>query len=86
MAACLAEGITTLSNVAKEPEIIDLADLLNNMGAKITGAGTDEITIEGVKNLHGTEFSTEFSSMQIFNTLNSNFISSGAGDFCTHII
>ena len=57
MAACLAEGITTLSNVAKEPEIIDLADLLNNMGAKITGAGTDEITIEGVKNLHGTEFS-----------------------------
>jgi UDP-N-acetylglucosamine 1-carboxyvinyltransferase len=57
MAACLAEGITTLSNVAKEPEIIDLADLLNNMGAKITGAGTDEITIEGVKNLNGTEFS-----------------------------
>jgi UDP-N-acetylglucosamine 1-carboxyvinyltransferase len=57
MAACLAEGTTTLTNVAKEPEIIDLAELLNKMGAKITGAGTDEITIEGVRDLHGTEFS-----------------------------
>ena len=56
MAACLAEGTTTLTNVAKEPEIIDLAELLNKMGAKITGAGTDEITIEGVRDLHGTEF------------------------------
>ena len=57
MAACLAEGTTTLTNVAKEPEIIDLAELLNEMGAKIIGAGTDEITIEGVRDLHGTEFS-----------------------------
>ena len=57
MAACLAEGITTLTNVAKEPEIIDLADLLNAMGAKITGAGTDKIIIEGVRDLRGTEFS-----------------------------
>jgi UDP-N-acetylglucosamine 1-carboxyvinyltransferase len=57
MAACLAEGTTTLTNVAKEPEIIDLAELLNEMGAKITGAGTDKITIEGVRDLHGTEFS-----------------------------
>jgi UDP-N-acetylglucosamine 1-carboxyvinyltransferase len=56
MAACLAEGTTKLTNVAKEPEIIDLAELLNDMGAKITGAGTDEITIEGVRDLHGTEF------------------------------
>jgi UDP-N-acetylglucosamine 1-carboxyvinyltransferase len=56
MAACLADGITTLTNVAKEPEIIDLADLLNAMGAKITGAGTDKITIEGVRDLRGTEF------------------------------
>ena len=45
------------TNVAKEPEIIDLADLLNKMGAKVNGAGTDEITIEGVKELHGCEFS-----------------------------
>ena len=57
MAACLAEGTTILTNVAKEPEIIDLAQFLNAMGAKITGAGTDEIVIEGVKGLHGTEYS-----------------------------
>jgi UDP-N-acetylglucosamine 1-carboxyvinyltransferase len=57
MAACLAEGTTVLTNVAKEPEIIDLAQFLNAMGAKITGAGTDEIIIEGVKGLHGTEYS-----------------------------
>ena len=54
MAACLAEGTTTLTNVAKEPEIIDLAEFLNKMGAKISGAGSDEITIEGVGRLHGT--------------------------------
>ena len=57
MAACLAEGITTLTNVAKEPEIIDLAEFLNKMGAKISGAGSDEITIEGVERLYGTEHS-----------------------------
>lgn len=55
MAACLAEGTTVLTNVAKEPEIIDLAEFLNHMGAKISGAGTDKITIEGVDKLHGTE-------------------------------
>ena len=55
MAACLAEGTTVLTNVAKEPEIIDLAEFLNLMGAKISGAGTDKITIEGVDKLHGTE-------------------------------
>ena len=54
MAACLAEGTTTLTNVAKEPEIIDLAEFLNKMGAKISGAGSDEITIEGVERLYGT--------------------------------
>jgi UDP-N-acetylglucosamine 1-carboxyvinyltransferase len=57
MAACLAEGTTTLTNVAKEPEIIDLAEFLNKMGAKISGAGSDEITIEGVERLHGTDHS-----------------------------
>ena len=51
MAACLAEGTTTLTNVAKEPEIIDLAEFLNKMGAKISGAGSDEITIEGVREI-----------------------------------
>jgi UDP-N-acetylglucosamine 1-carboxyvinyltransferase len=57
MAACLAEGTTTLTNVAKEPEIIDLAEFLNKMGAKISGAGSDEITIEGVERLYGTKHS-----------------------------
>tara|TARA_B100000900_G_scaffold363410_1_gene337362 strand:+ start:665 stop:1924 length:1260 start_codon:yes stop_codon:yes gene_type:complete len=56
MAASLAEGVTTLRNVAKEPEISDLADFLNSMGAKISGAGTDEIRIEGVKELTGSTF------------------------------
>ena len=56
MAAALAEGKTTLTNVAKEPEIIDLANMLNSMGAKINGAGSDRITIEGVDNLSGTNF------------------------------
>ena len=56
MAASLAEGSTTLTNVAKEPEISDLADFLNSMGAKISGAGTDEIRIEGVEELTGTTF------------------------------
>ena len=57
MAACLAKGTTTLTNVAKEPEIEDLAEFLNEMGAKIKGAGTDEIIIEGVSELEGTTFS-----------------------------
>ena len=56
MAATLAEGISKLTNVAKEPEIIDLADMLNSMGAKIKGAGSDEIIIEGVNNLKGTVY------------------------------
>tara|TARA_Y100001954_G_scaffold34150_1_gene32522 strand:+ start:695 stop:1954 length:1260 start_codon:yes stop_codon:yes gene_type:complete len=56
MAATLAKGVTVLSNVAKEPEIIDLANMLNSMGADIKGAGTDEITIQGVNELNGTVF------------------------------
>ncbi len=56
MAASLAEGLTILTNVAKEPEISDLADFLNSMGAKISGAGTDEIRIKGVEELTGTTF------------------------------
>ena len=56
MAACLAEGMTTLRNVAKEPEIEDLANFLNSMGANIKGAGTDEIIIQGVESLGVTNF------------------------------
>lgn len=54
MAATLAEGTTTIENVAKEPEIVDLANLLNKMGAKVRGAGTATIRIEGVSELSGT--------------------------------
>lgn len=53
MAAALAEGSTVLENAAKEPEVVDLADCLNKMGAKIKGAGTDTITIVGVERLTG---------------------------------
>ncbi|MEK9649588.1 MAG: UDP-N-acetylglucosamine 1-carboxyvinyltransferase [Gammaproteobacteria bacterium] len=57
MAATLAEGTTNLRNVAKEPEIVDLADFLNSMGARVHGAGTDLITIHGVKKLNSCEHS-----------------------------
>ena len=55
IAASLAEGTTIVENVAEEPEIVDLANFLNKMGAKIKGAGTDTIKIEGVQRLHGTK-------------------------------
>ncbi|MFD1383936.1 UDP-N-acetylglucosamine 1-carboxyvinyltransferase [Rhodanobacter aciditrophus] len=57
MAATLAEGKTILENAAREPEVVDLAECLNAMGAKITGHGTDTITIEGVERLSGTTYS-----------------------------
>ena len=56
MAAALAEGETVLENAAREPEIVDLANCLNRMGAKVTGAGTDHIRIMGVKKLHGCHY------------------------------
>jgi UDP-N-acetylglucosamine 1-carboxyvinyltransferase len=55
MAATLAEGTTVLENAAREPEVSDLAECLNRMGAKISGIGTDELVIEGVERLHGVE-------------------------------
>ncbi|MBZ5513371.1 MAG: UDP-N-acetylglucosamine 1-carboxyvinyltransferase [Acidobacteriia bacterium] len=55
MAATLAEGLTTLDNAAREPEVEDLAHLLNEMGASIEGAGTDTIRIRGVSSLHGAD-------------------------------
>jgi UDP-N-acetylglucosamine 1-carboxyvinyltransferase len=56
MAAALADGETLLENAAREPEVVDLANCLNKMGAKITGAGTDSITIEGVERLSGIHY------------------------------
>jgi UDP-N-acetylglucosamine 1-carboxyvinyltransferase len=56
MAAALAKGTTQIENAAREPEVVDLADCLNKMGAKITGAGTPTITIEGVDELKGTDY------------------------------
>jgi UDP-N-acetylglucosamine 1-carboxyvinyltransferase len=55
MAASLADGVTLIENAAREPEVVDLANYLNKMGAKVSGAGTDTITIEGVSSLHGAE-------------------------------
>lgn len=57
MAAALADGITVIENAAREPEIIDLANFLNAMGAKITGEGSNTLTIEGVKSLKGNRYS-----------------------------
>lgn len=57
LAASRAKGVTTIENAAKEPEIIDVATLLNSMGAKIKGAGTETIRIEGVDSLHGCRHS-----------------------------
>ena len=57
MAATLAEGTTVIENAAREPEVVDLAECLNAMGAKVSGHGTPTITIEGVERLHGCEYS-----------------------------
>ena len=56
MAATLAEGSTRIENAAKEPESVDLAAFLSSMGARISGAGTSTVTIEGVPRLHGTSW------------------------------
>jgi UDP-N-acetylglucosamine 1-carboxyvinyltransferase len=57
MAAALAEGTTVIENAAREPEVMDLANCLNSMGARITGAGSDTIVVEGQERLHGTTYS-----------------------------
>ena len=57
MASVMAEGNTTIENAAKEPHVVDLANCLNSMGARIKGAGTDVIRIKGVSSLHGTNYS-----------------------------
>jgi UDP-N-acetylglucosamine 1-carboxyvinyltransferase len=56
MAATLAQGTTVIENAAREPEVVDLANCLNTMGARIRGAGSDVITIEGIRELHGAHY------------------------------
>ncbi|GAA0200517.1 UDP-N-acetylglucosamine 1-carboxyvinyltransferase [Kangiella japonica] len=59
MAATLADGVTTIENAAREPEVVDLVNFLNSMGAKISGGGTSVITIEGVEKLHGGQHNVQ---------------------------
>jgi len=59
MAACLADGETVIDNAALEPEVVDLANFLNTLGARIAGAGTNRIVIEGVERLHGGEYQVQ---------------------------
>ncbi|MEZ6938009.1 UDP-N-acetylglucosamine 1-carboxyvinyltransferase [Aeromonas sp. S12(2024)] len=59
MAATLADGRTVIENAAREPEVVDLANFLNALGAKIQGAGTDTLTIDGVERLHGGNYSVQ---------------------------
>ena len=56
MAACLADGETVIENAAREPEVVDLANCLNAMGARVSGAGTDRIVVRGVERLHGARY------------------------------
>ncbi|MBX5476127.1 MAG: UDP-N-acetylglucosamine 1-carboxyvinyltransferase [Clostridia bacterium] len=56
MAAVLADGTTTIENAAEEPEVVDLANFLNSMGARVSGAGTRLVRVEGVRELHGTAY------------------------------
>jgi UDP-N-acetylglucosamine 1-carboxyvinyltransferase len=58
-AAALADGVTTISNAAEEPDVVACAQILNGMGAKVRGEGSKEIMIEGVKALHGTEYTVD---------------------------
>jgi UDP-N-acetylglucosamine 1-carboxyvinyltransferase len=64
MAACLAQGTTTIENAAREPEVVNLAEFLNKTGAQIQGAGTATISIEGVKDLQGAEHSIDFDRIE----------------------
>ncbi|UBO74407.1 UDP-N-acetylglucosamine 1-carboxyvinyltransferase [Aeromonas rivuli] len=59
MAAALADGRTVIENAAREPEVVDLANFLNTLGAKVQGAGTDTLTIDGVEKLHGGAYSVQ---------------------------
>jgi UDP-N-acetylglucosamine 1-carboxyvinyltransferase len=77
MAAVLAEGETVLENAAREPEVVDLAHFLISMGAKISGAGTDRIVIDGVSKLHGTRYEVQPDRIETGTFLVAGAITSG---------
>ena len=79
MAAALAEGTTTIENAAREPEIVDLANFINALGGKITGAGTPSVTIEGVRELGSANYSiipdrVDSGTFMVLGALNGNSI------------
>lgn len=65
MGACLAEGVTVIRNAAKEPEIVDLQGFLNSMGAKVRGAGTDVVRVDGVRSLSGAEYTVMVDRIEV---------------------
>lgn len=78
MAATLAKGTTVLKNCAREPEIVDIANMLNKMGANISGAGEEEITIEGVEQLKGIEYDVMFDRIETATLLLAGPITGGS--------
>ena len=78
MGAALAKGVTVIRNAAKEPEIVDLQGFLNSMGARIRGAGTDVIRVEGVTNLHGCEYTIMPDRIEVGTFMVAAVITSGA--------
>ena len=80
MAATLADGTTVLENAAREPEVVDLADCLNAMGARVTGAGTDRIVVEGVAALHGARHAVMPDRIETGTFLAAASAAVGAGD------
>jgi len=63
-AAALADGITVIANAAEEPDVISTAEIINKMGGKVRGAGSKEVTIEGVKELHGCEYQIDYDRIE----------------------
>jgi UDP-N-acetylglucosamine 1-carboxyvinyltransferase len=77
MGACLAEGVTVIRNAAKEPEIVDLQGFLNSMGARIRGAGTDVVRVDGVKHLKGAEYSVMVDRIEVGTLMVASVITEG---------
>ncbi|MDH3981803.1 MAG: UDP-N-acetylglucosamine 1-carboxyvinyltransferase, partial [Kiritimatiellaceae bacterium] len=77
MAATLAEGTSTIYNAACEPHVQDLAHLLNEMGAEISGIGTNMLTIQGVKSLHGTEYTVQPDYIEVGSYITASVVTGG---------